>query len=68
VTDFDTCPENTFYREREWRKLGDFNFQEDDVAAIVAPEAQIAEARDYLEAKGYPKSISVVAWEFIENA
>lgn len=68
VTDFDTNPENTFYREREWRNIGDFHFQEADVAAIVVPEALLTEVRDHLEAKGYPKSISVVSWEFIENA
>lgn len=68
VTDFDTSPENTFYREREWRNIGDFQFQIGDVAAIVVPEVLIAEMRDHLEAEGYPKSISIVAWEFIENA
>lgn len=68
VTDFDTNPENTFYREREWRNIGDFQFQQDAVAAIVVPEAQIAEIREHLDSSGYQKSISIVAWEFIENA
>ena len=35
VTKFDVSPENTFYREREWRNIGDFSFAFDDVAAVV---------------------------------
>jgi hypothetical protein len=68
VTDFDTSPENTFYREREWRNIGDFSFVLEDVAAVVVPESLIAETQAHLEDRGYPKTISVVAWEFIENA
>ena len=68
VTDFDTSPENTFYREREWRNIGDLNFAIEDVAAVVVPESFIAEAREHLDKKGYPQSISIVAWEFVEHA
>lgn len=68
VTDFDTSPENTFYREREWRNIGDFNFAVEDVAAVVVPESFIADARAHLDKEGYPRSISIVAWEFIEHA
>jgi hypothetical protein len=68
VTDFDTSPENTFYREREWRNLGDFSFNIEDIAAVVAPESYIGEIREHLNKEGYPSSISVVSWEFIEHA
>jgi len=68
ITDFDTSPENTFYREREWRNIGDFNFTVEDVAAIVVPESLIAGTQAHLVEMGYPQSISIVAWEFIENA
>lgn len=68
VTDFDTSPENTFYREREWRNLGDFGFTVEDVAAVVVPESLIGETRAHLNIEGYPASISIVAWEFIEHA
>lgn len=68
VTDFDTSPENTFYREREWRNIGDFSFTVEDVAAVVVPEAFIAEAREHLDNEGYPPSVSILAWEFIESA
>jgi hypothetical protein len=68
VTNFDSSSENTFYREREWRKRGDFSFTVDDVAAVVAPEALIGEVRAHFDKEGYPPSISIVAWEFIEHA
>lgn len=68
VTDFDTSPENTFYREREWRNIGDFSFTIEDVAAVVVPKSYIGEARAHLDKEGYPPSISIVAWEFIEQA
>lgn len=68
ITDFNTSPENTFYREREWRNLGDFKFEKADVAAIVAPERFMGDIREFLADSGYPPSISIVAWEFIENA
>jgi hypothetical protein len=68
VTNFDTSPENTFYREREWRNIGDFGFTVEDVAAVVVPESFIAEIRAHLDDNDYPQSISIVAWEFIENA
>ena len=68
VTDFDTTPENTFYREREWRNLGDFSFTVDDVDAIVVPESFLGDVRKHLDKEGYPSSVSTLAWEFIENA
>jgi hypothetical protein len=68
VTDFDPAPENTFYREREWRNISDFNFNVDDVVAVVAPESFIGEIRKHLDSEGYAPSISTVAWEFIEQA
>lgn len=68
ITEFDTSSENTFYREREWRKLGDFEFGVEDVAAVVVPELFIDEIRKHLDEEGYPRSISVVSWEFVEQA
>lgn len=68
VTDFDASPENTFYREREWRNIGDFIFSVEDVSAVTVPESFIYKIQKHLEESGYPSSISVIAWEFIENA
>lgn len=68
VTDFHASPEETFYREREWRNIGPFVFAAEDVAAVVVPEAFVAEARSHLAENRYPGSISVLAWEFVEQA
>ena len=68
ITDFDTSPENTFYREKEWRNIGDFKFSKKDVAAIVVPEEFMEEMHKYLSASDYPNTINILAWEFIENA
>lgn len=68
VTDFDPAPENTFYREREWRNIGDFGFTVDDIAAVVVPESFIGEVREHFDQEGYPPTISIVSWEFIEQA
>lgn len=68
VTSFDLSPENTFYREREWRNIGDFAFTVDEVEAVVVPESYIGEVREHFNREGYPPSISIVAWEFIEHA
>jgi hypothetical protein len=68
VTDFDTSPENTFYREREWRSIGDFPFDVDDIAAVVAPEAYLRDIREYLNKIGYSAPINLISWEFIETA
>lgn len=68
MTDFDTLPENTFYREREWRKIGNFQFGHEDVSAIVVPEECMKEAKRLLASHGYPSCISVIAWEFITYA
>jgi hypothetical protein len=68
VTDFDSSPEKTFYREREWRNIGDFNFTVDDVAAVAVPKSTIGEVREHLRLEGFSPSISIVAWEFIEDA
>lgn len=68
VTDFDTSPENTFYREREWRNLGDFGFDVEDIAAVVAPESYLSEIREHLNREGYPASINLISWEFVEQA
>lgn len=67
ITNFDSDPQNTYYREREWRGIGDFNFDYDDIEAVVAPSSVLAVIRDKLEELGI-KDINVISWEFIEKA
>ena len=70
LTDFSEKPEESFYQEREWRHAGtDFSFNGDDVAAIAAPSTGLPQLQKWLQKnKDYTNELSVVAWEFIENA
>lgn len=69
ITDFSVDPADTFYAEREWRRVGDFVFEKEDVAAVAAPEEHLGVLREALfERLGYPATLSVVAWEFVEGA
>lgn len=69
ITDFSVDPADTFYAEREWRKVGDFVFEKEDVAAVAAPEEHLAALREALfDRLGYPAALSVVSWEFVEGA
>lgn len=67
ITNFDSDPQNTYYREREWRGIGDFNFDYADIEAVVAPSSVLPVIKDKLEKLGI-KDINVVSWEFVEEA
>lgn len=67
ITDFDPAPENTYYREREWRCIGNFNFDLSDIEAVVAPAVQLNKIRKYLS-NVEATQVNVISWEFIENA
>lgn len=67
ITNFDSDPQNTYYREREWRGIGDFNFDYSDIEAVVAPLSVLPGIKDKLEELGI-KDINVVSWEFVEEA
>lgn len=67
ITDFDREPENTFYREREWRSINNFNFESTDIEAVVAPEVLLPIVRKKLDELSIER-VNVVSWEFIENA
>ena len=67
-TTFDVNDDHSFYREREWRLLRDFRFAVEDVEAILAPKSQLKKIRDTLAKNGYPDSISLLSWEFLERA
>jgi len=41
ITDFDSASENTYYREREWRGIGVFNFSYEDIEAVVSTYAKL---------------------------
>lgn len=70
VTEFSAKPEESFYREREWRHIGnDFSFAPEDVAAVVAPQSALPKLRTWLDKNTqYNSSVSLVAWELVLNA
>lgn len=67
ITDFDGDAENSYYREREWRSIGDFNFDYINIEAVVGPEEVLPSIREKLDALDI-SHVNVVSWEFIENA
>lgn len=68
LTDFHPDEGHTFYREREWRKVGDYQFKRDEVAAIVVPDQAVKKVHTFLDERGYPGDISVLSWRLIEEA
>jgi len=68
LTQFSENPEDSFYREREWRCIGDFTFANENVACIVAPQVQLNEIRDWVIKKNYSEKISFLSQEVLEKA
>ncbi|MEQ6377330.1 abortive infection system antitoxin AbiGi family protein [Bacillaceae bacterium S4-13-58] len=66
VTTFTIEEEHSFYREREWRHIGDFTFSEADISAIVVSSSYVSDVRDMLQKYEYPQDISVISWDVIE--
>jgi hypothetical protein len=69
LTDFSISLDKTFYREREWRHIGDFRFAKEDVEAVIAPREFLPRLqRRLFHELAYPETISLIAWEFIERS
>lgn len=69
ITKFSEKDDETFYREREWRSTsGDFNFQKDDIEAIIAPREFITEVQEHLKKCQYENHIPVIPFDFINKA
>jgi Putative abortive phage resistance protein AbiGi, antitoxin len=69
ITKFGNQPEDSFYREREWRCTKDFHFEPKDVAALVAPESELPSLSKWIKEVEFPQgSLSLVSWEFIEKS
>ncbi|MEX2409815.1 MAG: abortive infection system antitoxin AbiGi family protein [Candidatus Paceibacterota bacterium] len=56
----------SFYQEKEWRKIGDFRFEYDDLSAIIIPKSHLGEVVDYLSEKGIT-DISTFTWEILSK-
>ena len=66
LTYFSEYPNESFYQEREWRKIGDFKFEEKDIEAIIAPKECTQEIIKFLkDYKFYNPSI--ISWDLIDK-
>jgi hypothetical protein len=66
ITNFSDSSNDTFYREREWRKLSNFEFDFEDVASVIVPETFVNDVVKKLNDFGIV-NIPVLTWEFIEQ-
>jgi hypothetical protein len=64
ITNFSDNSSETFYREREWRKIGDFNFGYIDIAAIIVPSQHLTETTNKLSNLNVI-DIPILSWDFI---
>ena len=66
ITMFSEKADDSFYQEREWRKIGDFKFEEKDIEAIIAPKECTQEIIKFLkDYKFYNPSI--ISWDLIDK-
>jgi len=66
ITSFSPEKGKSFYREREWRKIGDFGFNYTDIAAIIVPKKYVSKANDFLSIMNYPE-INILSWELLKE-
>jgi hypothetical protein len=66
ITSFSDKSEETFYREREWRKIGNFNFKHNDIAVIIVPSRFITDVKKML-ANIESQDISIMTWELLKK-
>ncbi|MFZ1528994.1 MAG: abortive infection system antitoxin AbiGi family protein [Ferruginibacter sp.] len=66
ISDFSENMDNTFYREREWRKVGDFEFEVNDIAAIIVPEKTLTRSQKIM-AKYNLSNIPLLTWELLKK-
>lgn len=67
ITNFNEATRKTFYREREWRCLKDFEFDIKDVSGIIIPKRYIQEMNSFLSREEY-NNVSILSWEIIRKS
>jgi Putative abortive phage resistance protein AbiGi, antitoxin len=65
ITNFSNDPDETFYREREWRKLSDFHFEYSDIAAIITPTSYKHDFENLFEEQNI-NGINILNWDFLK--
>jgi hypothetical protein len=66
-TEFAEEPGESFYEEKEWRKVGDFHFDFEDISAIVIPVDLTGDAIA-LFGRLSINGASILTWEVIEKS
>lgn len=67
ITSFSDEPDQSFYQEKEWRKIGNFDFEHDDVEAIIVPKSLINESISFLNSIRLT-NISIISWDIISKS
>ncbi|MFZ7102217.1 MAG: abortive infection system antitoxin AbiGi family protein [Peptococcaceae bacterium] len=66
VTKFDVDEGHSFYREREWRHLGNFRFTYNSIEAVVVPQKFLEYVKEELAGIKELLEISYISWEFLQ--
>ncbi|MEI8598877.1 abortive infection system antitoxin AbiGi family protein [Vibrio sp. M60_M31a] len=66
ITDFSVKESESYYREREWRHIGDFSFLKSDIQAVVVEQGYVEHMKEFLINHGV--SCPVLSWDFIERS
>ncbi len=64
ITIFSDEPDQSFYQEKEWRKIGNFDFEYEDIEAIIVPKNLIDEATLFLNSIQL-NNVLTISWETI---
>jgi hypothetical protein len=65
-TKFSDEPGESFYQEKEWRKINDFNFENYDIAAVIIPKEYVSQTIELLNKLKIDKT-SILTWEIIDK-
>lgn len=57
----------SFYQEKEWRKIGNFYFDHNDIEAVIVPKNNIDLITSYLT-RMQINQVSILSWDVIEKS
>jgi hypothetical protein len=66
LTNFSPDNGKSFYREREWRHIGNFTFEHADIACIIVPQVLLEPTYEWLKKLDIKKA-SVASWELLKE-
>jgi len=66
ITRFSPEPGESFYREREWRRITNFYFKMSDIACVIVPRSYVHKTYKVLNSKN-AYDIPVIPWELLRE-